>query len=369
MKRSGNVFQQVCDFAALEQAAYRAFRANRNNGDALRFMFYLEPELFRLQRELRGGVYQPGAYHTFTIREPKVRHIAAAPFRDRVVHHAVCAVLEPVFEQCYIHDSYACRKNKGSHRAMQRATLFARHNRWFLKCDAAKYFESVDHEALKAIVHRLFKDKHFLRLLEQIIEHNAPHNAPGKGLPIGNLTSQYFANLYLDVLDHNIKEQLRVKHYVRYMDDFLCFSDSKESLHIILGQVKMFLEEHLHLSLKPNKCYVAPVTQGIPFLGMRIYPGTVRLSRQSLVRCRRKVKQREQEFVAGRIAEETLIQSTGRFNDRRNRPRLERRLTRLYARARAQWQYKTPYYRGFRHNLEHSPRRLATLYAGARREK
>jgi len=175
----------------------------------------------------------------------------------------------------------------------------------------ATYFASVDHEALKAIVYRLFKDKQFLCLLERIIDHNAPHNAPGKGLPIGNLTSQYFANLYLDVLDHYVKEQLRVKHYVRYMDDFLWFADSKEQLHTIHGEVKLFLDKHLRLSLKPNKCYVAPVSQGIPFLGMRVYPGTIRLSRQSLVRCRRKVKHREQEFAAGRIMEETLIQSTG----------------------------------------------------------
>jgi len=118
MKRISNIFHSVCDFRCLEQAAYRAFRANRNNGDALRFMFHLEPGLFQLQGELLDVTYQPGAYHTFTIREPKERHIAAAPFRDRVVHHAVCAVLEPVFERRYICDSYACRNDKGSHRAI-----------------------------------------------------------------------------------------------------------------------------------------------------------------------------------------------------------------------------------------------------------
>ena len=311
MKRIGHVFEQVYAFRALEEAAYRAFRANRENTDALRFIYNLEPELLQLQRELGNGTYRPGPYHTFTIWEPKERQIAAAPFRDRVVHHSVCAVLEPVFERRYIHDSYACRKNKGSHRAVERAVRFARGNRYFLKCDVRKYFESVDHGVLKQLLGRLFKDARFLSLIEKIVDHSAPHNAPGKGIPIGNLTSQHFANLYLDQLDHFVKEELRVKHYVRYMDDFLCFGASKDELHGVHGEVRVFLRERLRLELKDNKCYVAPVTQGIPFLGFRVFPGTVRLLRPSLVRCRRKLKQREQAFVAGCISEEKMIQSAG----------------------------------------------------------
>ncbi len=311
MKRTRGVFEEALSFRVLCEAAHRAFRANRGNGDALQFMYRLEPELFQLQRELESGAYRPGPYHTFTIREPKERKIAAATFRDRVVHHAVCAVLEPVFERRFIYDSYACRKDKGSHRAIQRAWAFTRQDGWFLKCDVEKYFDSVDHEILKLRVHRLFKDKRFLDLLERIIDHNAPHNAPGKGLPIGNLTSQYFANLYLDGFDHFIKEQLRVERYVRYMDDFLCFADSKEELQCVLSEVREFMDERLCLRLKTRKCYIAPVTQGIPFLGMRLYPGTVRLSRPSLVRCRRKLKRRQKAFAKERITEEALIQSTG----------------------------------------------------------
>jgi hypothetical protein len=311
MKRVGNVFNQVCSFPSLLEAAHRAFRANRNNADALQFMYRLEPELFQLQRELLDATCRPDPYHTFSIREPKERQIAAAPFRDRVLHHSICSVLEPVIERRYIYDSYACRKGKGSHGAIQRAWVFTRKHGWFLKCDMAKYFDSVDHEILKGLLHRLFKDVRFLDLLENTIDHNAPHNAPGKGLPIGNLTSQYFANLYVDGLDHFIKEQLRVKHYVRYMDDFLCFTDSIEELHLILREVREFLDERLCLRLKDRKCYIAPVTQGIPFLGMRIFPGIIRLSRPSLVRCRRKLKHREKAFTHGRITEEALIQSAG----------------------------------------------------------
>ncbi|HOZ46741.1 MAG TPA: reverse transcriptase/maturase family protein [Candidatus Hydrogenedentes bacterium] len=307
MKRIGHVFEQVTAFASLHDAAYRALRANRENSDALRFMHDLEPEILQLQRELESGIYRPGPYHTFTIWEPKERHIAAAPFRDRVVHHSVCAVLEPVFERRYVYDSYACRRDKGSHRAIARAVGFARGNRYFLKCDVRKYFESIDHGVLKGILARLFKDRRFLELLGLIVE----HNAPGKGVPIGNLTSQHFANLYLDQLDHFVKEELRVKRYVRYMDDFLCFADSKDELHAVHGEVRAFLREQLHLDLKENKCYVAPVTQGIPFLGMRVFPGTVRLSRPSLVRCGRKLKRREQAFAEGRSTEEKLVQSAG----------------------------------------------------------
>jgi len=274
-------------------------------------MLHLEPELFRLQHELEGGDYRPGPYHTFTIREPKERQIAAAPFRDRVVHHAVCAALEPVFERRYIHDSYACRKDKGSHQALRRAWSFTRQGGWFLKCDVAKYFDSVDHDVLKTLVRGLFKDARFLALLERIIDHNAPHNMPGKGLPIGNLTSQYFANLYLDGLDHFIKERLHMNRYVRYMDDFLCFADTKVELQCVLGEVRDFLEGRRCLRLKEQKCYLAPMMQGVPFLGMRLYPGIMRLSRPSLVRCRRKLKRREDAFAAGCITEAALIQSVG----------------------------------------------------------
>jgi len=311
MKRTGKMFDSCISFKALCDAAYRAFRANRNRGDALGFMVNLEPELFRLQRELEDGIYCPGPYRCFTVHEPKERHIAAAPFRDRVVHHALCAALEPVFETRYIFDSYACRKNKGAHRAVARAQQFARSSRYFLKCDIRKYFDSVPHGRVKALLGRQFKDRRFLALLGCIVDHNAPNHEPGRGIPIGNLTSQYFANVYLDQLDHFVKEQLHIKRYLRYMDDFLCFSDDKSVLQEALYAMDGFLDAHLALALKQEKCYVAPVSQGLPFLGMRLYPGTVRVSRPALVRCRRKLKRREKAFQERRITEEAMIQSVG----------------------------------------------------------
>ena len=311
MKRKGNVFESCVCFQSLERAAYRAFRANREHGDALRFMYALECEVLELERELVSGVYQPGPYRCFTVHEPKERHIAAAPFRDRVVHHALCAALEPVFETRYIFDSYACRKNKGAHRAVARAQQFARSSRYFLKCDIRKYFDSVPHGRVKALLGRQFKDRRFLALLGCIVDHNAPNHEPGRGIPIGNLTSQYLANVYLDQLDHFVKEQLHIKRYLRYMDDFLCFSDDKSVLQEALYAMDGFLDAHLALALKQEKCYVAPVSQGLPFLGMRLYPGTIRVSRPSLVRCRRKLKRREKAFQERRITEEAMIQSVG----------------------------------------------------------
>jgi len=257
-------------------------------------MFHLEQELFRLQHELENGDYQPGPYHTFTIREPKERQIAAAPFRDRVVHHAVCAALEPVFERRYIHDSYACRKDKGSHRALQRAWSFTRQGGWFLKCDVAMYFDSVDHDVLKTLVRGLFKDARFLALLERIIDHNAPHNMPGKGLPIGNLTSQLFANFYLSGFDHFVREQLHLPGYIRYMDDILIFNREREKLCHARKDIYAKLKE-LRLHVNPRKDCVQSNKQGVEFLGFRIIHNTIRLRSQNLARFKRKMLAKSQD--------------------------------------------------------------------------
>jgi hypothetical protein len=309
MKRIGHVFDEVTAFPSLVSAAGRAFRANRENPHALVFMHRLEPEVLQLQRELLSGTYQPGPYLCFTIKEPKERIISASPFRDRVVQHAVCAVLEPVLERRFIHDSYACREGRGTHAALARAQRAARSHAWFLKADVSRYFESIDHRVLKGLLLRLFKDGRYLALLDAIIDHQPPHTAPGVGLPIGNLTSQHFANLYLDQLDHFVKEGLGLRAYVRYMDDFLCFGYDKDSLHEVLARVRGFLRERLCLQVKPEKCYVAPISQGIPFLGCRVFPGTLRLSRATLVRCRRKLGQREAACATGRISGEAYRQS------------------------------------------------------------
>jgi retron-type reverse transcriptase len=220
MKRSGGLFEKIIAFDNLLLAARKAQRGKRHRTSVAHFLFHLEPQILTLQEELRAGTYRMQPYHTFTIYEPKQRQICAAAFRDRVVQHALCTVLDPLFEASFIHDTYACRRGKGTHAAVRRAQQFARKFPYVLKCDVRKYYDSIDHAVLKALLRRQLKDTACLALLDHIIAHPLPGSRPGKGLPIGNLTSQYFANLYLGELDHLVKERLRCKGYVRYMDDF-----------------------------------------------------------------------------------------------------------------------------------------------------
>lgn len=310
MKRVGHLFERIVTFENLASAAHKAFRGSKKyTGRAATFYFNLEQELLLLEQELRSGVYRPAPYHTFTIYEPKQREISASDFRDRVVHHAICHVLEPLLDRSMIFDSYACRTGKGAHAAVRRAQTFARRFRYFLKCDIRKYFESVDHETLKQILARKLKDPPLFDLLSLIIEHPVPVYATGKGIPIGALTSQLFANLYLGELDHFLKDRLHMKGYLRYMDDFLCFGDDKATLREWLLLIRSFVTDRLRLDLKEEALVLAPVSQGIPFLGFRIFPGLIRLDRTHLVRFRRKIQQREQAYRQGEIDEDALIRS------------------------------------------------------------
>lgn len=306
MKRQSGLFEQILPFENLLLAARKAARGKRDKPLVARFEFHLEPALLRLQEELQAGTYQPGPFFTFEVRDPKRRRICAAPYRDRVVHHAVCNVLEPYFERRLIFDTYACRTGKGHHAAIDRAQHFARRYRYFLKFDVRKHFESIDHTVLKRLLARMFKEPPLLSLMDRIIDHAPPDAVPGKGVPIGNLTSQHFANQYLGELDHYFKERLRVKGYLRYMDDGLLFADDKPDLHWWLADAKRFLRQHLQLELKAGATMIAPVMEGIPFLGLRIYPGVIRLQQRSKRRFRRRVRAWEKAYLAGRVCMDDL---------------------------------------------------------------
>ncbi len=311
MKRYGHLFEQIVSFENLHAAARRAFRGKRCNPTVAPFFFAMERELLALHHELSTETYRPKPYGVFEIREPKIRQICSSNFRDRVVHHAICKILEPLIERKLIFDSYACRTGKGNHAAVARAKEFSRRNTYFLKCDIRKYFPTIDHAILKAQLGTFLKDPEVGALLNTIIDHQVPGCDPGKGLPIGNLTSQYFANLYLSRLDHFLKDGLRIKHYIRYMDDFLVFGNGKDALWQVFDDIETFLTENLALDLKEKATRVAPVAEGIPFLGFRVFPGVVRLQRPNLVRFRKKVKSREAAYLAGHISESELIQSVG----------------------------------------------------------
>jgi retron-type reverse transcriptase len=234
MKRYGNLWERVISFEALLYAADNARKGKRFRPAVAAFHFDQERALWKLREELTAKTYRPGAYRSFFIYEPKKRQISAAPYRDRVVHHALTGVLEPIFERTFIADSYACRKGKGAHAAADRCQQFARRFRYVLKADIRKFFPSLDHEILKGLVARKIKDPDVLWLVGQIIDHSNPQEevlsyfpgddqfTPGvrrRGIPIGNQTSQFFANVYLDPFDHFVKDRLGIRGYVRYVDD------------------------------------------------------------------------------------------------------------------------------------------------------
>lgn len=306
MKRHGYLFAEIVSFDSLMRAARRAYRGKKDKSRVAAFCFDLENEVIALQKELKSRIYKPLPLRYFVIWEPKVRQIGAADFRDRVVHHAVCRVMEPVFEKSYIFHSYACRIDKGSHRAISQAQQYCRRYDYYLKCDIKKYFESIDHQVLMEMLSRKFKDRDLLRLLSVIIESSSDN---GRGIPIGNLTSQHFANFYLDRLDHFVKDVCRVKGYLRYMDDFVLFGNDKPGLHVLKAEISGFLHDQLKLKLKEKATVISPCYDGLPFLGFRIFPGLIRVKYENKRRLIRKLEARQREFNQGIINENKYVQS------------------------------------------------------------
>ena len=299
MKRAGHLFEQAVGFPQLVRAARRAARGKTRSESTSAFLFDLEVEVLRLERELRDGSWRPGGYRTFVITDPKRRLISAAPFRDRVVHHALCDVLEPVLERSAVFDSYACRKGKGTLAAIQRAQAHARRSPWFLKLDVRHMFETLNHERLVARLRRMVKDARFLDVLEGIVRAGAPGAPAGVGLPIGNLTSQHFANFFLGAADHFVLEGLRPEGYCRYMDDFLLFGPDRDRLRRWRDAADDYLGEQLDLTLKAEATRLDRVSSGVPFLGFRIWPRTVRLDAARARRFRRKVRAIDAQLHAG----------------------------------------------------------------------
>lgn len=315
MRRRGNLFGEIISFSNLLAAAKEAVRGKRLRPEPAAFHYDLEFNLMRLQEELASKKYRPGAYRTFTIRDPKSRLISAAPYRDRVVHHAICRVIEPIFDRAFVFDSYANRVEKGTHKALDRCTVFCRKTKYVLKCDVEKFFPSIDHEILLEIVARKIKCTDTLALLRVIVESSNPQEAihryfPGddlftpyvrrRGIPIGNLTSQLFGNIALHPMDHFIKEVKSRKLYVRYADDFLIFGDDKADLRALLEEIREFLFPY-RLALHAHKCVVIRVKDGIPFLGWRVYPDHRRLRRATGVRIQRNLQRLARAYRNGEV--------------------------------------------------------------------
>jgi retron-type reverse transcriptase len=309
MTRHGHLFEQITSFENLLAAARKALRGKLHRPEAAAFFFHMEQELLALQGELLRGSYRPGPYTRFWVNDPKRRRICAPALRDHVVHQAVCRALDPLFDSWQVSGSYACRQGKGHHAAVRQAQRYARQSRYVWRGDVHKFFDSVDHQVLKSLLDRKFKDARVLDLFWLIIDYPLPGLSRGKGLPIGNLTSQYFANFYLSGLDHHIEGSLRAKRYLRYMDDLALFSDSKAELHGWNAEIRAYLRDRLALELNENQSSVAPVTQGFGFLGFRVFPALIRLKGYGRTRFFRKWRSGEAAWASGTKTEHEFLQS------------------------------------------------------------
>jgi retron-type reverse transcriptase len=259
----------------------------------------LDANLASIARDLRSGTYRPEPYKQFLIKDPKERIISASSVRDRVVQHAIMNLYDPIFDRYQLFDSYACRRNKGTQKAVLRAFHFAKGSSYFLKMDVRHYFDSIDHEVLKGLLRRLIKVPLVERLFGTIIEGRT--ETAGRGVPIGNLTSQYFANHYLGVFDHYLKERQGVKKYVRYMDDELIFMDDKEALKAIYTLAESFMRDTLRLTLKPLS--IGATEDGAPFLGFLIKRRGIYLQRKSKRRYKARLEEIERSLRRGIFSE------------------------------------------------------------------
>jgi len=324
MKTYRHLYPGVCDWDNLYLAYRQARKGKRGRPPAATFEYNQELNLLQLQEELAGKTYAPGCYNSFYIHEPKRRLISAAPFRDRVVHHALCNIIEPIFERSFIYDSYANRQGKGTHRALDRAQQFARRFRYVLQCDLRQFFPSIDHAILRGILGRKIADVDVMWLVDQVLtsgvgvltEAYAMQWFPGddlfaanrpRGLPIGNLTSQFWANCYLNPLDHIIERELHCRGYVRYVDDLLLFADDKPTL----WRWREALVDRLaglRLTIHPG-AHPRPVTEGIPFLGFVLFPTHRRVKRRKVIHFRRRLKTMMAGYRVGFLSIEQVAAS------------------------------------------------------------
>ncbi|OHA56834.1 MAG: hypothetical protein A2114_02025 [Candidatus Vogelbacteria bacterium GWA1_51_14] len=270
-------FEEIISLPNLFRAWVDFKKDKLKKQDVIDFSIEIESNLFNLHANLSDNQYRHGLYHPFYICDPKKRHIHKPTVKDRIVHQAVFRILESIYEKVFIFDSYSSRKGKGIHKAHRRLRYFAwklsRNNTrpvFFLKCDIKKFFDSVDHDILLSILEKKIKDQQTISLLRVII--NSFCTKENKGIPLGNLTSQLFSNIYLDLLDQYVKRVLRVKYYLRYADDFILIDADREKLENFLVLIKLFLDEKLKLVLHKDKIMISKFSDGVDFLGYVIFP-------------------------------------------------------------------------------------------------
>jgi hypothetical protein len=315
---SSQAFRGLTQWDNLLDAYYCAARGKRRSDAVAAFDFKMADRILELQDELRQGSYRPGSYTHFFIHEPKRRKISAAVFRDRVVHHALCHAIEPRFERVFIPDSYANRIGRGNHRAVARFQQFARRYRYVLRADIRQHFASIDHAILIAGLAKLVPESDVMNLIRIILKggSDAPHDTydmtwfPGddllaacrpRGLPIGNLTSQFWSNCYLHPFDLFVKRELGCLAYLRYVDDFALFADSKATLYAWKVALQSRLAA-LRLTIHERSAQVVPTANGIPWLGFVVYPDHRKLKARKARHATRHLEGLYRAYCAGEIS-------------------------------------------------------------------
>jgi RNA-directed DNA polymerase len=315
-----DLYEQIYSPLNLWWAYKAAARGKRYTPAVAVFEYDLEKNLLEIEQELKDETYQPGGYHSFEIDKPKRRLVNAAPFRDRVAHHALMNVVEPLFERKFIFDSYANRKGKGTHLAIDRATYFLRRYRYVMHLDVRQFFPSIDHEVLLSILACTVGDERAMQMIRKIIASGNGVQAGeydmvyfpnddafalqrARGLPIGNLTSQHWANVYLNEFDQYAKRVLKCRAYIRYVDDFLLFANDAETLHNWRMEIIAFLQT-MRLTIHETKAQPRPVASGIPFLGFVIFPAHRRLKRSNGYAFQRRLKSMLLSLKSGELSQQ-----------------------------------------------------------------
>jgi len=315
-----NLYSQIYDRDNLVFALLKARKGKTKKDYILEFEANLINNLLKLQKELKDKIYKPKPLVTFILRDPKTRVISKSDFRDRIVHHALVRIIEPIFDKTFIYDSCANRIGKGNLFALKRFELFKRkvtknNNKiaFCLKSDIKHYFQEVNHSILISIISRKIEDKKIIGLIKKILSNTCSGGETGiylKGMPLGNLTSQFFANVYLNELDYFIKHRLKAKHYIRYVDDFVILHNSKEQLVIWKQEIDRFLREKLKLELHPQKSKIIPLQRGVDFVGFRNFYYHRLLRKRNLRKMLFKIKQ----FKDRELSKEKLLESFQGWN-------------------------------------------------------
>jgi len=328
-----NLFSKIIRKENLLRSFHDAAKEKRFQSTVLIFEKNLAKNILELRKDLLNKTYKHGKYHSFHLFDPKEREINAAPFRDRIVHHAICQILDPIFDGKFIYDSYACRRNKGGHKAVKRLQKFLLtfnkqiHKQtaslYILKCDISKCFPSINHKILIKILEKKIKDNNTIWLLKEIInsyesgdEYNYffPANSHflvsrPRGIPIGNLTSQLFINIYLNELDQHLKHQLKVKYYVRYVDDFVILSRNKKYLHQLTEKIRVFLYDNLYFTLHPKKVRIFPVCLGIDFLGYVLFKDHILLRPKNVKSFRKRLRKFQKSYLINKLDKQKIKES------------------------------------------------------------